>query len=193
MRGKVIYALHDCAQGRITPACAGKSRCILQQLRVVKDHPRMCGEKLGHTIDHLHTAGSPPHVRGKEVQLGEIDLQDRITPACAGKSSPSQPFSSACRDHPRMCGEKGSFFSPSAGRAGSPPHVRGKEKPHHYLPCVFGITPACAGKSRRSRGRQAAAADHPRMCGEKLTRRFNYGTEVGSPPHVRGKALPLPV
>ena len=30
---------------RITPAYAGKSKCLMQTCRVQEDHPRICGEK----------------------------------------------------------------------------------------------------------------------------------------------------
>ena len=45
-------------------------------------------------------------MRGKDrVALGKVD-HDRITPAYAGKSAIISLWSSICRDHPRLCGEK---------------------------------------------------------------------------------------
>ena len=46
----------------------------------------MCGEKPVYSIPGLIDHGSPPHVRGKAELEAEEWLQDRITPACAGKS-----------------------------------------------------------------------------------------------------------
>ena len=50
--------------------------------------------------------GSPPHVRGKEVQIHDHLWAGRITPACAGKSKSTFIGQSPAEDHPRMCGEK---------------------------------------------------------------------------------------
>ena len=51
-------------------------------------------------------AGSPPHGRGKEFKNDDIDLEDRITPAWAGKRNSSGRSTQTPRDHPRMGGEK---------------------------------------------------------------------------------------
>ena len=45
MRGKVFDALDDSIKNGITPAYAGKSSCQIASLSVMKDHPRLCGEK----------------------------------------------------------------------------------------------------------------------------------------------------
>ena len=93
------------------------------------------------------------------------------------------------RDHPRVCGEKQKTPPWGVEKGGSPPRVRGKV----YLLCSSfhppGITPACAGKRRRTISRQHESEDHPRVCGEKL-RIFAYPDIVmGSPPRVRGKVV----
>ena len=53
----------------ITPACAGKTlrRCI-QGLRLT-DHPRMRGEDDVPDLSDLEDEGSPPHARGRHVDL----------------------------------------------------------------------------------------------------------------------------
>ena len=88
-----------------------------------------------------------------------------------------------------MCGEKQKTPPWGVEKGGSPPRVRGKV----YLLCSSfhppGITPACAGKRRRTISRQHESEDHPRVCGEKL-RIFAYPDIVmGSPPRVRGKVV----
>ena len=45
-------------------------------------------------------------MRGKEEQLPELVLLDRITPAYAGKSQILHLRQRRNRDHPRLCGEK---------------------------------------------------------------------------------------
>ena len=49
------------------------------------------------------------------------------------------------------------------------------------------ITPACAGKRSAHYRQRANSGDHPRMCGEKLTKEQEARLVEGSPPHVRGK------
>ena len=66
----------------------------------------MCGEKDFRMRYLCIVLGSPPHVRGKGKMEGEQNHQDRITPACAGKSSSALVTFDLGRDHPRMCGEK---------------------------------------------------------------------------------------
>ena len=53
---------------------------------------------------------------------------------------------------------------------------------------VQGITPACAGKRRTASGRHRRSEDHPRVCGEKVSKSDGNGQVGGSPPRMRGKA-----
>ena len=87
VRGKALFHVFCHQMLRITPACAGKSLCILHSLSRHKDHPRMCGEKRLFGLLCLFQLGSPPHVRGKVSVFRPCALSDRITPACAGKST----------------------------------------------------------------------------------------------------------
>ena len=74
---------------RITPAYAGKSVTLNRNGQTRKDHPRLCGEKLSNAVCSLLALGSPPPMRGK-VSFGVVeDILDRITPAYAGKSTPT--------------------------------------------------------------------------------------------------------
>ena len=52
-----------------------------------------------------------------------------------------------------------------------------------------GITPAYAGKRRRSVRLPWKPWDHPRLCGEKLLARLPEFVSMGSPPPMRGKGL----
>ena len=45
MRGKVKGCGFLALAVRVTPACAGKRRHIRRKPGVIKDHPRVCGEK----------------------------------------------------------------------------------------------------------------------------------------------------
>ena len=86
MRGKVAIS-GDCKDlTRITPAYAGKSVFYGAKGVLLKDHPRLCGEKgIRETIIKGNT-GSPPPMRGKEFDDGQRKTIGRITPAYAGKS-----------------------------------------------------------------------------------------------------------
>ena len=107
----------------------------------------MCGEKENAEAMRVQFQGSPPHVRGKDFLLLHWLFAQGITPAYAGKRESRSASGSACRDHPRMCGEKVSAKLHPALRRGSPPHVRGKVPLKGLLHITCGITPAHAGKS----------------------------------------------
>ena len=147
VRGKVMDTSPLCRRSRITPACAGKSDSASVASSVLRDHPRVCGEKGKWAQSQTISAGSPPRVRGK-VRHARIDCaRFGITPACAGKSGCCNPDPQGQRDHPRVCGEKHEPARAQGLIMGSPPRVRGKggsQRPNTGPP---GITPACAGKS----------------------------------------------
>ena len=111
------------------------------------DHPRVCGEKaLGNSIA-LPQWGSPPRVRGKGGLAGLDSGDERITPACAGKSRALSGGPDGWKDHPRVCGEKHFEKPVHINSAGSPPRMRGKAVHHKHRHSPGRITPACAGKS----------------------------------------------
>ena len=86
-----------------------------------------------------------------------------------------------------MCGEKFIDFFLVLLIVGSPPHVRGKERPSTLQSTEQRITPACAGKRYALKEVAASEKDHPRMCGEKKLSIICTLSQKGSPPHVRGK------
>ena len=87
MRGKVTWEYDASEMAGITPAYAGKSCRNANGQRVDKDHPRLCGEKRIVQRYFVHSAGSPPPMRGKVLVPVRENVQYRITPAYAGKSS----------------------------------------------------------------------------------------------------------
>ena len=107
MRGKALSRRVDKHNNRITPAYAGKRWAWTADTLSLRDHPRLCGEKVKNAYSYTLQAGSPPPMRGK-VQLTMFALcAIRITPAYAGKSSLIQCF----------------FIK----TYGSPPPMRGKD------------------------------------------------------------------
>ena len=109
VRGKVLAAMMPENRLRITPACAGKSGAFLFFLGVPEDHPRVCGEKRRVSECANYTEGSPPRVRGKVDGFSTFLAKRGITPACAGKRPDSEVKAFYDRDHPRVCGEKGTL------------------------------------------------------------------------------------
>ncbi len=129
VRGKGSRFLRMSQLSGITPACAGKSVLGGQPQILIRDHPRMCGEKCtGWTATNFNQ-GSPPHVRGK-VSVAQCCFNSPgITPACAGKRIPGAKSKIEFRDHPRMCGEKKGKIKSIFLYRGSPPQERGKVYP----------------------------------------------------------------
>ena len=128
MRGKVDLFNAGMCLIRITPAYAGKSFRLWKKQPILRDHPRLCGEKW--------------------VSGFSLTSKYRITPAYAGKRTVS-PFSFTCFwDHPRLCGEKAWFAAFQACFLGSPPPMRGKAVLIRLYRLRIRITPAYAGKSK---------------------------------------------
>ena len=153
MRGKGSDEVTLTVPARITPAYAGKSTQLQFHYAIIRDHPRLCGEKdIVHAVSKCNI-GSPPPMRGKVVHGSMLRTTSRITPAYAGKSGQSTYKNYECGDHPRLCGEKGIQKCRCWYGRGSPPPMRGKAA----LPAVpllrSGITPAYAGKSLIHGGR----------------------------------------
>ena len=113
-------------EGGITPACAGKRATISALAAFLGDHPRLRGEKLLLHQPGQPSRGSPPLARGKVKTEVLADVNDGITPACAGKSLSF--FLPACaeEDHPRLRGEKLCADADGGEQLGSPPLARGK-------------------------------------------------------------------
>ena len=68
MRGKAWRVRHWDSTSRITPAYAGKSWERKSTRASFWDHPRVCGEKLRTRCPPGGWPGSPPRMRGKELQ-----------------------------------------------------------------------------------------------------------------------------
>ena len=146
MRGKVLPRVPQIDTCGITPAYAGKRINPFGPNCRKRDHPRICGEKEPRVYGPSGPGGSPPHMRGKERGLFVVAGSLRITPAYAGKSKKLAGRKPGFWDHPRICGEKTSFFSIPYLVSGSPPHMRGKATYPAGASQNVGITPAYAGK-----------------------------------------------
>ena len=127
-------------------------------------------------------------MRGKADSLMTLSRKMGITPAHAGKSQSRFFRFRSLRDHPRTCGEKYSCSFLIALSRGSPPHMRGKAFLMPSAKIFIRITPAHAGKSLFPSPFGIQSEDHPRTCGEKSIHFDEIERELGSPPHMRGKA-----
>ena len=91
-------------------------------------HPRACGENPRFDCVLFCQFGSPPRLRGK-FRVNSVRLVDnRFTPAPAGKiARPDRP-PRRCTVHPRACGENALNSACDMPEIGSPPRLRGKCK-----------------------------------------------------------------
>ncbi len=167
MRGKVLCICPlFCVLG-ITPAYAGKRAEQAHSMSCSEDHPRVCGEKFWKLIPSAPRFGSPPRMRGKGGFVIMTATTLGITPAYAGKRMPEAMRHTDQGDHPRVCGEKPAVLVTPWAFLGSPPRMRGKVRQPSINSRTTGITPAYAGKSRRTCKFRGIYRDHPRVCGEK--------------------------
>ena len=150
-RGKPRTAQTVYVSARITPACAGKTGPCFRTIMPKKDHPRLRGENAGAETIKAVKEGSPPLARGKPCHFVGCFDYFRITPACAGKTLRPDIRRSRTRDHPRLRGENLATSSDALTTSGSPPLARGKRRNLHQCNIGKGITPACAGKTRKCR------------------------------------------
>ena len=186
-RGRRTLGLWMLEPTRITPACAGKTKCLDSLYWALEDHPRMRGED----PDWLHLllphSGSPPHARGRPLAKLSKTGSTRITPACAGKTSRSASRTGRSRDHPRMRGEDPQLLRQDRRGDGSPPHARGRLGDYANPDTASRITPACAGKTAGRMSMETGPPDHPRMRGEDCYSTIHTVYIRGSPPHARGR------
>ena len=85
-----------------------------------------------------------------------------------------------------MCGEQADSSSGLPKVRGSSPRVRGAGVPELDASRAQGIIPACAGSSYFIPSAVLELWDHPRVCGEQVTRNSTSRSSPGSSPRVRG-------
>ena len=150
--------------------------------------------------------GSPPLARGIHYRQKIKDGKLRITPACAGNTRNERKNRVLHGDHPRLRGEyrqqslmlsryrgsprlRGEYMSAASNitsAPGSPPLARGIQLIPGRRVSAIGITPACAGNTRRLTMAGCQYRDHPRLRGEYARGDGSHGNDPGSPPLARG-------
>ncbi len=126
MRGKQPCTPSGTEWKRITPAYAGKTIPSVSRYLQGEDHPRVCGENARTPKSMPSDSGSPPRMRGKLKRQEVLKLDNRITPAYAGKTSCTFTRLQTTWDHPRVCGENMLALTMLPEGKGSPPRMRGK-------------------------------------------------------------------
>ena len=89
----------------ITPAYAGKTDLIKMLHYSFEDHPRLRGKDLLAQQKIQKLMGSPPLTRERQGRNKDYILNQRITPAYAGKTQKEPWQLSRTQDHPRLRGK----------------------------------------------------------------------------------------
>ena len=152
----------------------------------IPNHPRMRGEHSVWQRAKTHDYESSPHARGTQVTGYCNGRRYRIIPACAGNTYAVPSTVSVEPNHPRMRGEHIEYAQQSFGEFESSPHARGTHKFVHITRLYRRIIPACAGNTNSLLWSLTSLANHPRMRGEHLIRKFTTALIGESSPHARG-------
>ncbi len=177
---------------RLTPARAGKTSQTRSVLIWVAAHPRSRGEDTAAGQPVTPRNGSPPLARGRPRSRWPTSMRRRLTPARAGKTTIALAYVDEATAHPRSRGEDERAGTTVAGQAGSPPLARGRRIRRAAAGTRPRLTPARAGKTRRTASRSSSTAAHPRSRGEDQGPGRFWGYWHGSPPLARGRQHPVP-
>ena len=190
MRGTPGWRLARHGGYGIIPAHAGNTHVVSNARCNVRDHPRACGEHLGHKLLPGNSGGSSPRMRGTRWLFLMLPPFLGIIPAHAGNTGTPSPTSSTCGDHPRACGEHYPLPPLPFMSLGSSPRMRGTLPNCLRSEVQHGIIPAHAGNTVYITDPDMLNGDHPRACGEHRQRLGGpLGTE-GSSPRMRGTRRP---
>ena len=186
VRGARGFGASVLSQGRLTPACAGSTPPERPRRASQATHPRVCGEHRRASRLDMRNNDSPPRVRGARSDTRRSPPASRLTPACAGSTSATAVRGPSRTTHPRVCGEHTDRKGPLMTHPDSPPRVRGAP-PRFVGDCdTHRLTPACAGSTRRRQRPSSGSPTHPRVCGEHGVCDGGDGSNIDSPPRVRG-------
>ena len=147
----------------------------------------MRGANLEDASDVIKAEPLPPCTRGERARDHHDGPGGASTPACAGqtRSSPRQFLTRGL--YPRVRGANAAHASPLPVREPLPPRARGKHFSRAGLTVEDTSTPACAGQTRRGRGRSRGGGLYPRVRGANLDGVLRGGGGEPLPPRARGK------
>ena len=186
MRGTLAYFRVERRYYGIIPAYAGNTCRPWTSSQRVRDHPRVCGEHHMTSIMVHLSWGSSPRMRGTPVVPPRRASPNGIIPAYAGNTLSNHACTSAGGDHPRVCGEHLCLGVLFCANTGSSPRMRGTLDLVHPVVKTQGIIPAYAGNTSRVPCCSGCRWDHPRVCGEHLSRHGTGALILGSSPRMRG-------
>ena len=187
VQGKRVFPHGLTYTPRLVPTCAGKTAHSSTTKAISSAHPRVCGENVISSLKLTVWLGSSPRVRGKPTSGRPRHPPHRLIPACAGKTARRFVDPWEYRAHPRVCGENSGILLPFSSMPGSSPRVRGKRSQQCREFVIFGLIPACAGKTPTTLSAPRSRGAHPRVCGENTHQLKRALQANGSSPRVRGK------
>ena len=148
LRGALAVLGYSSIDDGIIPALAGSTPSLSGRPRILRDHPRACGEHLVSGKDVVFRWGSSPRLRGARACHRHRALVRGIIPALAGSTTHNRARTHAPWDHPRACGEHDHHQQAQGRRTGSSPRLRGAPPLHMPNWSLPGIIPALAGSTR---------------------------------------------
>ena len=166
MRGALGFVVGDVKIQRIIPADAGSTQWFYAEPGQNMDHPRGCGEHIGHGYPNCDLEGSSPRMRGARTPSQVRETPGRIIPADAGSTDAGHPPDTFDEDHPRGCGEHSKGYLSVIVIPGSSPRMRGAPHAARRQPSRQRIIPADAGSTSLLSACHVPGWDHPRGCGE---------------------------
>ena len=125
-------------------------------------------------------------MRERRLRLDSFVFQFRITPACAGTTTPTGRLQKTKWDHPRLCGNDMSVRHQSYYFLGSPPLVRERPLIALLYALISGITPACAGTTTYKVSTNIYRWDHPPLVRERRLSIAFRGDSGGITPACAG-------
>ena len=171
---------------RISPACAGNTVESAPSRASPSYQPRVRGEHgpLRHAPNDQ--SGSAPRARGTRAVRRALPCRFRISPACAGNTTPGVRCVRCRSDQPRVRGEHGRSQLGNAGLRISAPRARGTRARGRHQGRRERISPACAGNTVSVTVTPPTKSDQPRVRGEHDAGLITRGMWVGSAPRARG-------
>ena len=121
------------------------------------------------------------------MELTWEQMDFRLIPAHAGKTSTRRRATASGGAHPRSRGENASEAERNESAQGSSPLTRGKRAGHLLSLNQLGLIPAHAGKTFAAHAFNTVGRAHPRSRGENDTRGSLVLLSWGSSPLTRGK------
>ena len=186
-RGRPLRHPQPRGGSRLTPAWAGKTEPVDVPVLAVATHPRVGGEDVPVGWSQVTTIDSPPRGRGRRAGRVRESLQQRLTPAWAGKTMRVKRLRVMATTHPRVGGEDPPSSSSPVAATDSPPRGRGRRPPGRPDRLQVRLTPAWAGKTRGGPTIPAVCSTHPRVGGEDHKAKTGGDADDDSPPRGRGR------